>query len=69
MYNETLQCIAETLSEIYCIDINDSIQIVNNSFVAKAIKHHSDFIEHYNAEYWAEQIMSDEIISLVSNVQ
>ncbi|MCM1277303.1 MAG: hypothetical protein NC299_18420 [Lachnospiraceae bacterium] len=55
----TLLYIAEKLSEKFSVEISKAVKLVNSSFVAKAINDIPDYIHHYDAEYWADQIMED----------
>lgn len=57
--NKTLQFVVEEISEKYNINISESMCIVINSFFPKILEQMPDYIQHYNAEYWAEEIMKD----------
>lgn len=62
MMNETLLYIAEAISEDYCMDIEQAINIVNNSFFPEALKRHPEFVEHYDADYWIQEIMKHSVV-------
>lgn len=59
MNNKTLQFIAEAIRDNYEYSLEDSIKIVTNSFLPELLEEMSDYVTHYNAEYWAKEIMSD----------
>lgn len=61
-YSSTIQCIIEALSEKYHIDINTATNIVNNSFIIELLEEEFEFVTHYDAYYWATEIMNDEIL-------
>lgn len=55
--NKTLFYIAESISEIYGKDIEEAKSIVNSSSLPELLEEIPDFIQHYDAEYWAKEIM------------
>ena len=57
--NKTLQFVAEEISENYNLDISEARSIVSNSFFPKILEEMFDYVQHYNADYWAEEIMKD----------
>lgn len=57
--NRTLQFVVEEISENYNFDISESESIVSNSFFPKILEEMPDYVQHYNAEYWADEIMKD----------
>lgn len=59
MDNKTLQCIAEAISDNYNCSIADATEIVTDSFLPELLEELPDYVTHYNAEYWAKEIMSD----------
>lgn len=57
MSNLTLLYIAEALSENYNVEPEKAKEIVASSFVAKCYDKCQEVIEHYDADYWAKEIM------------
>lgn len=57
--NKTLQFVAEEISENYNLDISEAESIVSNSFFPKILEEMPDYVQHYTAEYWTEEIMKD----------
>lgn len=55
--NATLTYIADSISEIYGKSIEEAKEIVINSSLPELLEEIPDFIQHYDAEYWAKQIM------------
>ena len=59
MNNKTLQFVAEAIRDNYDYSLEDAIKIVTNSFFPEILKEMPDYVQHYDAEYWASEIMSD----------
>lgn len=59
MNNKTLQFVAEAIRDNYDYSLEDAIGIVTNSFFPEILKEMPDYVQHYDAEYWAAEIMSD----------
>ena len=59
MNNKTLQFVAEAIQVNYGYSLEDSLKIVTNSFLPELLDKMPDYVTHYNAEYWADEIMSD----------
>lgn len=59
MNNKTLQYIAEAIRDNYEYSLDDSIEIVTNSFLPELLEEMPDYVTHYDADYWANEIMSD----------
>ena len=59
MDNKTLHFVAEAISDNYECSLTEAIKIVTNSFLPDALKEMPEYIQHYDAEYWANEIMSD----------
>jgi hypothetical protein len=57
--NKTLQFVAEAIRDNYEYSLDDSIEIVTNSFLPELLEELPDYVTHYDAEYWASEIMSD----------
>lgn len=57
--NTTLRYIADALSENYDVDLQKARDIVATSFVAECYYDDDcrELIEHYDADYWAKEIM------------
>lgn len=55
--NETLFYIADSISEIYGMDIEEAKSVVINSSLPELLKEIPEFIQHYDADYWAKEIM------------
>ena len=56
---KTLQFIAEEISYKYNINFFEAQKIVAYSFLPKILKEMPDYVQHYDAEYWADEIMKD----------
>ena len=56
---KTLQFIAEEISCKYNINYSEAQKIVAYSFLPKILKEMPDYVQHYDAEYWADEIMKD----------
>lgn len=59
MNNKTLQFVAEAIRDNYDYSLEDAIKIVTNSFFPEILKEIPDYVQHYDAEYWAAEIMND----------
>lgn len=59
MNNKTLQFVAEAIRDNYDYSLEDAIKIVTNSFFPEILKGMPDYVQHYDAEYWASEIMND----------
>lgn len=59
MKNKTLFYVAEAISENYNIDIKQAEKIVVNSFFPEMLEKMTDYVQHYDAEYWAKEIMDN----------
>lgn len=59
MINKTLFYVSEAISENYDIDIERAESIVANSFFPEILDQMPNYVQHYDAEYWAEEIMSN----------
>lgn len=59
MMNKTMMYVIETVSEVYNIEMEKAKEIVTNSFFPEILKEMPDYVQHYDAEYWASEIMSD----------
>lgn len=55
--NKTLYYIADSISELYGKGIDESIEIVINSSLPELLEEIPDYIQHYDADYWAKEIM------------
>lgn len=55
--NKTLLYIADSISEIYGKDIEEAKSIVINSSLPELLEEIPEFIQHYDADYWAKEIM------------
>lgn len=55
--NKTLLYIADSISEIYGKGIEEAKSIVINSSLPELLEEIPDFIQHYDADYWAKEIM------------
>lgn len=55
--NKTLLYIADSISEIYGKDIEEAKAIVINSPLPELLEEIPEFIQHYDADYWAKEIM------------
>ncbi len=56
---KTLLYVAEAVSEKYNIDINRAAEIVKNSFFPEMLDKIPEYVQHYDAEYWADEIMEN----------
>ena len=57
--NETSFYVAESISELYNIDMEEAKKIVMDSWFPKILKKRPDYVHHYDADYWAKEIMED----------
>lgn len=55
--NKTLFYIADSISRIYGKDMEEAQSIVINSSMPELLEEIPDFIRHYDADYWAKEIM------------
>lgn len=56
---KTLQFITEEISCKYNINLSEAQKIVAYSFLPKILKEMPDYVQQYDAEYWADEIMKD----------
>lgn len=59
MMSKTMMYVIETVSELYDIEMKKAEDIVTNSFFPEILEEMPDYVQHYDAEYWANEIMSD----------
>lgn len=59
MINKTMLYVIETINELYDVDMKKAEEIVTNSFFPEVLEEMPDFVQHYDAEYWAKEIMND----------
>ena len=64
--NKTLYYVALAINETYKVPIDKAINIINNSFLPEILKEMPDYVQHYDAEYWAEEIMKD-FVNFIEN--
>lgn len=57
--NKTLLYISEEISDQLKCSIEKAIVIVECSFLPTLLKEIPDYVQHYTADYWATQIISD----------
>lgn len=57
MNNKLFQYVAEAIRDKYNLTLIEAKQIVLNSFFPELYNESTDFVEHYDAEYWADEIM------------
>ena len=57
--NKTLLYVADSISELYNIDMEEAKKIVMDSWFPKILKKLPDHVQHYDADYWAKEIMDD----------
>ena len=57
MQNEILKIISEALSECYSVPVDEARRIVMASFLPELLRRCPDYVGHYDAEYWAAEIM------------
>ena len=56
--NNTLLYVAESISEMYNIYMDEAKRIVMDSAFPKILKKMPDYVHHYDADYWAKEIMT-----------
>ena len=56
---KTLLYVAEAISEKYNIDLTRAAEIVENSFFPEMFDKIPEYVQHYDAEYWANEIMEN----------
>lgn len=59
MMSKTMMYVIETVSELYDIGMEKAKEIVVSSFFPKILEKMPNYVQHYDAEYWANEIMSD----------
>ena len=57
MSNKLFQYVAEEIRGKYNLTLAEAKQIVLDSFLPELYNECADFVEHYDAEYWAYEIM------------
>ncbi|MCH5347747.1 MAG: hypothetical protein J1E40_00360 [Oscillospiraceae bacterium] len=57
--NKTLLYVADSISEMYNIDMEEAQRIVMDSWFPKILNKLPDYVQHYDADYWAKEIMDD----------
>ena len=57
MSNKLFQYVAEEIRDKYNLTLAEAKQIVLDSFLPELYNECTDFVEHYDAEYWADEIM------------
>lgn len=57
--NKTLLYISEEVSDQLKCSIEKAIVIVESSFLPTLLEEIPDYVQHYTADYWATQIISD----------
>lgn len=57
--NKTLLYISEEVSDQLKYSIEKAIVIVESSFLPTLLEEIPDYVQHYTADYWATQIISD----------
>lgn len=57
--NKTLLYISEEVSDQLKCSIEKAIVIVESSFLPTLLEEIADYVQHYTADYWATQIISD----------
>ena len=57
--NKTLLYISEEVSDQLKCSIEKAIVIVESSFLPTMLEEIPDYVQHYIADYWATQIISD----------
>ncbi|MCH5192487.1 MAG: hypothetical protein J1F11_00895 [Oscillospiraceae bacterium] len=56
--NKTLLYVADSISELYNIDMEEAKKIVMDSGFPDLLDEIPDFVQHYDADYWAKEIMN-----------
>ena len=57
--NKTLLYVADSISELYDVDMEEAKKIVMDSWFPKILTKKPDYVQHYDADYWAKEIMED----------
>lgn len=57
--NKTLLYISEEVSNQLKCSTEKAITIVEQSFLPTLLKEMPDYVQHYDTEYWATEIISD----------
>lgn len=57
MMDKTTEFICEAVREIGDMDIEAAEKTVLESWFPDFYKEHQSYVQHYNAEYWAEHIL------------
>lgn len=55
--NKTLYYIADSIKELYGKSNEEAMEIVINTSLPELLEEIPDFIQHYDADYWAKEIM------------
>ena len=61
-YEKTIDFIAKSISEKYSLGYEEAIKIVYDSFLIDLLKENFNYVTHYDADYWAEEIMNDTVM-------
>lgn len=61
-YEKTIEFIAKSISEKYSLSYEVAIKIVYDSFLIELLKENFEYVTHYDADYWAEEIMNDTVM-------
>ena len=57
--DKTIQFVSEAVRDKYKVKESEAYQIVANSFFPELLSDMPDYVHHYDAEYWADEIMED----------
>ena len=57
--DKTIQFVAEEIRDKYKVKESEAYQIVTNSFLPETLEEMPDYVHHYDAGYWADEIMKD----------
>ena len=57
--DKPIQFVSEAVRDKYKVKESEAYQIVANSFFPEVLKDMADYVHHYDAEYWADEIMKD----------
>lgn len=57
--NKTIQFVIEEITLNYNKSETEATQIMLNSFFPKVLKEMPEYVQHYTADYWANEIMKD----------
>lgn len=55
--NKTLLYVDNSVSELYGKNIEEAVEIIINFSLPKLLEEIPDFIQHYDADYWAKETM------------